>query len=42
VLRITRLRSGAGDHDDEVAAEGLRLLAFLAPEVGERRVEWPP
>jgi Winged helix DNA-binding domain len=44
-LTIDRFRSATGDPRavlDEIAAEGERLLAFVAPDAAERRLAWTP
>lgn len=40
VLRVVPTAGGTAVDGDDVAAEGLRLLAFLAPEAGTRRIEF--
>jgi Winged helix DNA-binding domain len=42
VERFARLAGEGSDTVDEVAAEASRLLAFLAPDAAERRVEFVP
>jgi hypothetical protein len=39
-LTIERLVRQPGEDPDAVAAEGTRLIAFLAPDAPERRVEF--
>jgi hypothetical protein len=40
--RFTRAPGDAGDALEEIAAEGERLLEFVLPEAGERRVRFVP
>jgi Winged helix DNA-binding domain len=44
-LTIDRFTPATGDPPgvlDEIAAEGERLLAFVAPDAAERRLAWTP